>query len=380
MAKFRIMIVAGEASGDMHGAQLVKALRQLEPDLDICGMGGEGLAAQGVEMLYDASRLAVVGIFEVVSHLYDIRRALKTLEQRLRNQPVDLLILIDYPDFNFILAKKAKRLGIPILYYISPQVWAWRAGRVKTIGKLVDRMAVILPFEKDFYQERGVKVDFVGHPSIETVKTNTSRAEFLARHGINNPDVQVVGILPGSRKKEVGTMLPIFLETAQMLARENSELVFFLPLAPSLSVADLESNGLANCNLDIKVISGERYDLMAACDVALAASGTVTLELAILNVPMLVSYRVSPITYLLGRRLIKVKHVSLVNLVAGKEVVPELLQQDAVPKKLHKALEELLNNRDAREKMLAHLAQVRNKLDKPGASKRVAQLALEMIH
>ncbi len=380
MGKPRIMIVAGEASGDMHGAQLVRALRQLEPDLVVCGMGGEGLAAQGVEILYDAAKLAVVGIFEVISHLYDIRKALKILEQRLRNQSVDLLILIDYPDFNFILAKKAKRLGIPILYYISPQVWAWRAGRARTIGKLVDRMAVILPFEKDFYREKGVEVDFVGHPSIETVKSNTSRTAFLEKHGINDPDVKVVGILPGSRKSEISTMLPIFLDTAQRLSRSNNNLVFFLPLAPTLSIADLENNGLASSNINIKVVREDRYDLMAACDAVMAASGTVTLELAILNVPMVVAYRVSPITYFLGRHLIKVKYVSLVNLVAGKEVVPEFLQRDAVPEKLHKSIEEILNNQDVREEMLTQLEEVRSKLGGPGASKRVAQMALEMIH
>lgn len=379
MTKTSIMIVAGEASGDLHGARLVKALKELEPDLDVCGMGGKELAAQGVELLYDAAKLAVVGILEVVSHLHDIRKAMKALEQRLRSRPVDLLILIDYPDFNMILARKARKLGIPILYYISPQVWAWRAGRVKTIGRLVDRMAVILPFERDFYSQRGVKVDFVGHPSIDAVGAKSSQADFLTKHGIQ-PDARIVGILPGSRKKEIGTMLPIFLNAAKRLAQENDDLVFLLPLAPTLSISDLERNGLADCDFNIKVISGERYDLMASCHVALAASGTVTLELAILNVPMVVSYKVSPLTYLLGRRLIKIQYVSLVNLVANKEVVPELLQRDAVPENIQQAVQNLLHNEGARKDMLKQLAEVRERLGAPGASERVAQLALEMIH
>jgi len=373
----RIMLVAGEASGDMHGAKLVAAMRKQAPDLEVCGIGGSALAAQGMEILYDSSRLAVVGIIEVLSHLRFIREAMHALEKRLREQPPDLLILIDYPDFNLIMAKKARRLGIPVFYYISPQVWAWRSGRVKTIRKLVDRLAVILPFEKEFYQKRGMNVEYVGHPLMDTVRAVRPRTEFLPTLGIA-PESTVIGILPGSRRREIAAMLPIFLTAAKLMQKQLGKVVFLLPLAPTLSEADLLANGLAEAGVEVRVIRENRYELMAACDAVMAASGTVSLELAILEVPMVVAYKVSPLTYFLGRRLIKVPYASLVNLVAGREVVPELLQDDAVPEKIAAATVRLVANQTERARMLAGLAEVRERLGGPGASDRAALLALSL--
>lgn len=374
----RIMIVAGEASGDMHGARLIAALKEQAPGAQVCGIGGPELTRQGVEILYDSSQLAVVGIVEVISHLSFIRAALRTLENRLKEQQPDLLILIDYPDFNLIMAKKAKRLGIPVFYYISPQVWAWRSGRVKTIKKLVDRMAVILPFEQEFYRERGMTVDFVCHPLMDSVRTTRTREDFLQSLGID-PESTVIGILPGSRKREIAGMLPIFLEAAKRMQKQLAKPVFLLPLAPTLCEDDLLNNGLAEAGVEVQVIREDRYDLMAACGAVMAASGTVSLELAILNVPMVISYRVSPLTYFLGRRLIKVQYASLVNLVAGREVVPELLQNEAVPEKIADATIRLIANRTERTRHLAGLAEVREKLGGAGASAKAAKLALATI-
>jgi len=372
------MIVAGEASGDMHGARLIAALKEQAPGAQVCGIGGPELTRQGVEILYDSSQLAVVGIVEVISHLSFIRAALRTLENRLKEQQPDLLILIDYPDFNLIMAKKAKRLGIPVFYYISPQVWAWRSGRVKTIKKLVDRMAVILPFEQEFYRERGMTVDFVCHPLMDSVRTTRTREDFLQSLGID-PESTVIGILPGSRKREIAGMLPIFLEAAKRMQKQLAKPVFLLPLAPTLCEDDLLNNGLAEAGVEVQVIREDRYDLMAACGAVMAASGTVSLELAILNVPMVISYRVSPLTYFLGRRLIKVQYASLVNLVAGREVVPELLQNEAVPEKIADATIRLIANRTERTRHLAGLAEVREKLGGAGASAKAAKLALATI-
>lgn len=372
------MIVAGEASGDMHGARLIAALKEQAPEAQICGIGGPELTRQGVEILYDSSQLAVVGIVEVISHLSFIREALRTLENRLKEQQPDLLILIDYPDFNLIMAKKAKRLGIPVFYYISPQVWAWRSGRVKTIKKLVDRMAVILPFEQEFYRKRGMAVDFVGHPLMDSVRTTRTREDFLQSLGIA-PESTVIGILPGSRKREIAGMLPIFLQAAKHMKDQLVKPVFLLPLAPTLCEDDLMANGLAEAGVEVKVIREDRYDLMAACEAVMAASGTVSLELAILNVPMVISYRVSPLTYFLGRRLIKVQYASLVNLVAGREVVPELLQDDAVPGKIAGATVRLVSNQTERTLHLNGLAEVREKLGGAGASAKAAELALATI-
>jgi lipid-A-disaccharide synthase len=373
----RIMIVAGEASGDLHGANLVRALREQAPELSFCGMGGTEMAGQGVEILYDAAKMAVVGLFEVLAHLRDIRTAMNTLEERLRRERPDLLVLIDYPDFNLILAGKAKKLGIPVFYYISPQVWAWRSGRVRKIGKRVDRMAVILPFEEEFYGRYGMRVDFVGHPLMDSVKTSASRHEVLARHGIG-AEATVIGVLPGSRRKEIATLLPVFLEAARLLASEVPQPVFLLPLAPTLSRADLERHGLAKSPLDLRVISEDRYELMAACQGAMTASGTATLELAILGVPMVVCYRMSPLTHFLGKRLIKVEFASLVNLVAGRSVVPELLQDKLTPEALSSEMREMIQP-ERHAAMCGDLAAVRDKLGEAGASGRTAGKVLELI-
>jgi lipid-A-disaccharide synthase len=318
-----------------------------------------------------------VGIVEVISHFGFIREAMQALEKRLREQPPHLLILIDYPDFNLILAQKARRLGIPVFYYISPQVWAWRSGRVKTIKKRVDRMAVILPFEKNFYQQRGMAVEYVGHPLMDTVRAAMPRAEFLQSLGIAQ-DSTVIGILPGSRKREIAVMLPVFLAAAKQMQARLAKPVFLLPLAPTLSEDDLLTHGLAEAGVEVRVIRENRYELMAACDAVMAASGTVSLELAILDVPMVISYRVSPLTYFLGRRLIKVQYASLVNLVAGREVVPELLQDEATPEKIAAATVRLVANQTERAAMLAGLAEVRERLGGAGASARAAQLALNL--
>ena len=373
-----IMIIAGEASGDMHGANMVAAMKQINPELTFCGIGGSELLKQGMEPLYDASQIAVVGLSEVFSHLKDIRQAMRNIDDRLRRQHPRLLILIDFPDFNLMTAKKAKRYDIPVFYYISPQVWAWRSGRVKKIARLVDKMAVILPFEKDFYHDKGVEVEFVGHPLMDTVRPAMAKEDFLAKHAIT-PSGKVVGILPGSRKKEISAMLPTFLEVAKMLAADLPDLTFVCPLAPTLTLKDLQQNGLDTTQLNIKVISGDRYDLMAACDAVMAVSGTVTLELAILNVPMVVAYRVSPLTYFLGRRLIKVKYASLVNLVAGKEVVPEMLQHAMTSENIYRHLLQLLTQEKKYKEMRQELLKVVKKLGGAGASQRAAQLALSMI-
>lgn len=376
----QIMIVAGEASGDLHGAHLVQAMRELEPGLRFCGLGGRELKAAGVEILYDAARLAVVGLTEVISHLGDLLAARRILLKRMRERQPALLILIDFPDFNLLLAAKAKKLGIPVFYYISPQVWAWRSGRVRKIGRLADRIGVILPFEQEFYHRRGVQVDFVGHPLMDSVHATMSRDEFLAGRSID-PDKVVVGLLPGSRKKEIISLLPPFLAAARLLTeRSGQNFVFLLPRASTISPELLEENGVGRYrdSLDLRVIDEKRYDLMAACDAVVAASGTVTLELAILGVPTVVTYRFSPRTYHLGRLLIKLQWFSLVNLIAGRTVIPELLQAQVTPDNIARELRVLLEDREARATMLRGLAEVREKLGGPGASRRAARIALNI--
>jgi len=379
------MIVAGEASGDMHGAMLVTAMQKLRPDLIFSGIGGKELTAAGVHMLYDASKLAVVGVTEVISHLADILAARKALIKQMHEVKPSLLILIDYPDFNLLLAAKAKKLGIPVFYYISPQVWAWRSGRVKKIGRLTKRVGVILPFEKEFYAARGVEVDFVGHPLVDTVKTSQSRKKFLLSHDIQlTADTRIIGILPGSRSKEIRSLLPDFLAAAHLLAAETPDkFVFLLPRASTISKELLVENGLADYQdrLNIHTFSDNRYDLMAACDAVVTASGTVTLELAILGVPAVTTYRVSPRTYRLGRILIRhIKYFSLVNLIAGRQIIPELLQDEVTPKNIAEHLQTILNDSNCRKDIRQGLAEVTEKLGAPGCSKRAAGIALECMN
>ena len=373
------MIIAGEASGDLHGANLVRELRILDSTLKLSGIGGSGMAGAGVTLFYDISNLAVMGIIEVFKRWKDIRSALNILEERFRNDPPDLLILIDYPGFNLELARRARKYRIRVLYYISPKIWAWREGRIERIKKYVDRMAVILPFEKKFYQARGVDVDFVGNPLLDQVHAALTPSEFRARYDIDQ-DAVVIGIMPGSREQEIAQLLPLFTQTAALLNRAVKNCVFLLPLAPTLKTDDLKEHIRPDGNhLKIRIIQDERYSAMAACNVAMAASGTLTMELAILKVPMVVCYRVSMITYLLIKPFIKVNYVSLVNLVAKNEVVPELLQNKATPDNIFEQIMLLLHNREARTAMQKKLTLVCRELGEPGASRRTAQIAFEML-
>ena len=372
------MIVAGEASGDLHGAVLARELLALDSSLILSGIGGAGMAATGVTILYDISRLAVMGIIEVISRLKDIRSAMKILEEQFEMNRPDLLILIDYPGFNLELARRAKKYNIPVLYYISPKIWAWREGRITSIKKYVDRMAVILPFEKKYYKRHGFEVDFVGNPLLDQVQPTLTLNEFKIQYGIDH-DATIIGIMPGSRKQEIAKILPVFMETALLLNEKIKKCVFLLPLASTLTEDDLNEHGVMDDRLDIRIIKENRYETMAACDAAMAASGTLTMELGILQVPMVVCYRISKLTHFLAKPFIKAEYASLVNLVAEKEVVTELLQQEATPENIYREILPLLLNQEARDSMKQALFNVSKQLGEPGASKRTARLAMEML-
>ncbi|EKD40423.1 MAG: hypothetical protein ACD_75C00057G0015, partial [uncultured bacterium] len=377
----KIMIVTGEASGDLHGANLLRSLQAKIPDLEVCGMGGHELASLGMEILFDAAKVSVVGIFEVFFHLQDIFRAQRILRRRLTSNRPDLLILIDLPDFNLLLAKKAKNLGIPVFYYISPQVWAWRSGRIKTIKNRVDTIGVILPFEEDFYGRHGVNAEYVGHPLLDSVRVTVARKEFCAEHGIA-VEAKCIGLLPGSRKREVSSLLPIFLTAARLLQNRSSDrLVFLLPQASTITDRDLEEAGLPHFQqeLDIRIIKEDRYNMMAACDAVVAASGTVTLELAILEIPMVICYKLSPLTYRLAKMMIKLDYFCLVNLVAGYEAVPEFLQTEVTPANIADELSALLTAPAKMAKMKKSLREVKEKLGDAGASDKAAAVALQLL-
>lgn len=381
----KVMILAGEASGDLHGAGLVAAMLAKRPELSFFGMGHENLVAAGVNVLFDAKKIAVVGVAEVFSHLPDILAARKILRKALREERPDLLIVIDFPDFNLMLAKYAKKLGIPVFYYITPQVWAWRSGRIKTIAQRVDRIGVILPFEEEFFRNRGLAADYVGHPLLDSVKSTRTRKEFCKDYNID-PESLCIGLLPGSRKKEIASLLPILLQTAgrlQKLKQKQQKMVFLLPLASTVSEEEIRENGLDEFGgeLDFRIIKENRHDMMAACDAAVVVSGTVTLELALLDTPMVVIYKLSPSTYRIARLLVNkdLQHYSLVNLVGGKEIVPELIQDEVNPERIETELSAILFDQKRRDVMLQGLEAVRLRMGKAGASEKAAELALSLL-
>ncbi len=372
------MIIAGEASGDLHGANLVREALKMDPSISFFGIGGVKMRAAGVDTLVDASDMAVVGLVEVIFHFPVIFRAFTTMRKILKSDPPDLLVLIDYPDFNLRMAKIAKKAGVRVLYYISPQVWAWRVGRVAKIGAVVDRMAVVFPFEVIFYEKEGVPVTFVGHPLVDTVQPTMPLGEAQRKFGLD-PSRNTIGLFPGSRKQEIRNMFPVILRAAAMLTKSIPDAQFILPLASSLEREDVDSY-LASAGIDVTVVETMGYDVMQVCDAAITVSGTVTLELAIIGVPMVIIYKMAPLTYALAKRLVKVEHIGICNIVAGERVVKELLQHDAEPEKIAAEIERIIKDPKYARSIKNKYKIVREKLGSGGCSEKVAATALEMLN
>jgi len=374
----RIMIVAGEASGDLHGGNLVQAMHKIDPEISFYGVGGRNLKEAGVELIADAADMAVVGLTEVVFKLGMILKVMAQLKASLKKDRPDLIILIDYPDFNLPLAKAAKKYGIKVFYYISPQVWAWRRGRIGKIKKIVDRMAVILPFEADLYREAGVDVTFVGHPLLDVVRTKYPRKEALRRFDLRE-EMTTVGILPGSRQSEVTRLLPVMLGAAEIIEKQIKDVQFVLPLADTLDIAFV-SQIIAKHSVPVRLIPNEVYDVIGCTDIAMVASGTATLETALMETPMIIIYKVSALSYYVGKMVITVDHIGLVNIIAGKTVVPELIQFEASPENIAAGVMEILATKERMEGIKAELKKIRDMLGSHGAAERVARLAYDMIN
>lgn len=372
------MIVAGEASGDMYGARLVSALRNQAPGITFFGIGGPKMEEAEVRILYRVSEVAVVGMTEVLPKMRFIHQALNELKDALKDNPPDLVILIDYPGFNLHLSKKAHDLGIPVLYYIPPQVWAWRERRVKKIAKRVDRVAVILPFEKEFYSRYGIRVEYVGHPLLDGLEERGSSEQVRGHPGIGGDQFPVVGLLPGSRNEEITRHMPPMMGAAEIISRTYPDLRCILPLASTVG-EEIVKPYLEDVKFDVTVRSADTKEVLRECDLALIASGTATLEAAITETPMVILYKVSFLTYLISKLLAKVSHIGLVNLVAGGEIVPELIQGDATDSRLAEEGLRILEDEAIREDMKANLRMVRDQLGQGGASERAAAIAGEMM-
>ncbi|MEA3368734.1 MAG: lipid-A-disaccharide synthase [Candidatus Ratteibacteria bacterium] len=373
-----ILIIAGEPSGDLHGANLAQELWKLDPALTLRGLGGEKMLLSGVKLYFNIVELAGIGISEVFKNIARLRQVFKELVAIIEKAKPKAIVLIDFPEFNLRLAKEMHRLKIPIIYYISPQVWAWRRGRVKTISRYVKKMLVIFPFEEEFYRRLGISVEFVGHPLLDMAMPQKGKSMLKDVLQIEEDKV-VIGLLPGSRESEVKKHLPVMLGTAKIIGRQIPRVQFVLPINSSLSEKFFTSMMNLNERVLVRLLPGQSSEVMGAADLVLVASGTATLEAARHSCPMVIIYKISFLTWLFVRPLIRVPYVGLVNLIAGKKIVPEYLQFQANPGRIARECLNLLKNDEKREEMVDNLRLVRHNLGEPGASEQAARAVLNII-
>jgi lipid-A-disaccharide synthase len=373
----KILMVAGEVSGDLHGAHLMESIRSIDPGVRFFGVGGQGMERMGMKILFSSQSLSVVGITEVFFRLGTILRVLRGLKEFLDRERPDLVILIDYPDFNFRVARIAHERKIPILYYISPQVWAWRSGRVRQIRRWVKKMVVFFPFEVPIYERAGVDVAWVGHPLIDIVKPTLSKEEAWERFGLD-PGKRLVGLLPGSRTHEVRRLLPALLGAAARLKERIPGIQFAIPRAPGIP-AEAFTGWMKEASVSARIVEGCPYDVMNLSDLLVIASGTATLEGAILGKPMVIVYKVSALSYWIGRVLISVDHIGLVNLVGEERIAPELIQKDANPEKIAHEAFQILNDPVRYREMSGAMDRVRQRLGEPGAAERAARIVCALL-
>ncbi len=371
----KILISAGEASGDIHAAAVTAAIKKLTPQAEVFGMGGDELRKAGGEVLWDIKDHGVMGFVEVIKKLPDLFRLRSAFARIMDERKPDCLVVVDYPGFNMKLAKLAHDKGIPVVSYIAPSAWAWNKGRAKKVAKIVDKVACIFPFEYDVYKEAGAPVEFVGHPLLDIVHPAMERSEAEKWAG-KEPDKKLVLIMPGSRLMEIDKMLPTLLAGAKILQQQMPEVQFAMPRAGTIPLELLEEK-IAASGLKIKITEGHNYDLFSVADLALATSGTVTLEAALCGLPSVIVYRTSALNAFIARLVINIPNIGLPNIVAGKTILPELLQEDFTPEKLAQTAVELLQ--PAKQKELQEdLAYMKQRLGEPGAVGRVAQLILKI--
>lgn len=371
----RVFIVAGETSGDIHASFLVREMKNIVPGLEFTGMGGDMMSAEGVKLLAHIKDFSMMGFIEVVKHIPDINRLLKATLRRINQDKIPLVILVDYPGFNLNLAEKLRKSNPrspKIFYYISPQVWAWRERRIPKIAKMVDRMVVILPFEEDIYSATELDVRFVGHPLIDEMVDFSDRGDFFARHNLDEAK-PLIALLPGSRRQEVRRIFPAMKSAADLINGKY-------PARFAVGVAaNIDSSLYGNIG-KISLIRDDTRNLMRHADLVITKSGTSTLETAIAGTPMVVVYKMNPLTYQIGRRLVTIRNIALANVVAGKRIAPEFLQGDATPENICREALNILLDPSVKSTQIRELKQVKEKLGKPGASKRTAEMACELLN
>ena len=371
----RILVIAGEASGDLHGAGVVRELKKALPDCMIYGIGGDKMHGEGMELIYHIRELSVMGFWEVIQQLPVIKSVERTLNVLLKVRKPDVVLLIDYPGFNLRFAAKAKNEGIKVVYYISPQVWAWNPGRIKKMQGNIDSMLVVFPFEAEYYAKSGINVDFVGHPLLEVFTEPLDRKQFCTRFGFDDRKF-ILGLFPGSRKQELEKIFPSMLGAARILYK-----TYGLQTAVGVSSAlDIEYvRSFLRNDFPVTVVQQATYELMKNADCAVVTSGTATLEIGYYQTPMVIVYKTSLLSYLIGRLLVKIKNIGLVNIVAGETVVPELLQWEVKPDKIAREVGLMVENKNHRMEISRKLGTIRERLGSKGASKRVADKIKSMI-
>jgi len=369
-----ILIVAGEVSGDIHGGKLVKAIKELSPEINIAGIGGENMSSAGMKLLRNVNEMSFLGFTEIIKHLPFVRKVMNELLKWIEIERPKVVVLIDYPGFNLRLAQKAKNLGCKIIYYISPQIWAWGKGRIKKIARVVDQMIVIFPFEEELYRNAGVSVEFVGHPILENLESSFSREDFFSENELD-PDEKLIGLLPGSRTQEVDSLYKIMIDAVDLLKPEYPNMQSITAKSPVLDNA-VYTKITGNDSLKQ---SNNIYDIMKHSNLLFVASGTATLESACFGTPLIVVYRVSPISWIIGKILVKIKSIGLVNIVAGKKIAPEILQSELTPSRLaHEALNILKDDKLYAETS-SELLNVKKLLGEPGASKKAAEIIIKHL-
>ncbi|MGL5206391.1 MAG: lipid-A-disaccharide synthase [Acidaminococcaceae bacterium] len=371
----KIMISAGEASGDVHAAALTREILKLDPTAEVYGMGGDGMREAGGEVLFDIKDHGVMGLVEIIRKLPALLKLRSDFAEIMDKRRPDCLVTIDYPGFNMRLAKVARAKGIPVVSFIPPSAWAWRKGRAKKVAKLVNKVASIFPFEYEVYKEAGADVEFMGHPLVDIVRPSLPVAEAIVKAG-KHEGRPLVLLLPGSRLQEIQRLLPVMLDAAKLMVKANPALEFVMPRAGTIPREMLEAE-MNRAGINVRITEGNNYDVMGVADVALAASGTVTLEAALCGLPSIIVYKTAPLTAFIIRRLLNIADIGLPNIVAGRRILPELLQEDAVPDKMAAEVLRLLEPA-AHAQALADLADVKKRLGEPGAVRRVAELTLRV--
>ncbi len=371
-----ILIVAGENSGEKYGADLVHQFKKLQPSLSFFGIGGKHMKREGVRLLFPVEELAVVGVFEVISHIPRIKKIFSKIKRETKQQKPRAAVLIDSPDFNVRLAKKLKKLSIPILYYISPTVWAWRKGRLRTIKKTVEKMMLIFPFEEKIYEDYGIPAVYVGHPLKDRIRTSLTKNEFLEKYGMD-PQKKLISLLPGSRRSELKYHMPVLAEALERIKSEwDTQFVL-------LQAESLEENFLLSLIppwlKDLKILNEDHYDAIASSDLALSACGTANLEAALLETPLVSFYRISPLTYFFTRRLAMIKNFSIVNILAGAKIIPELIQRDFTPRNIFQETKKIIDSEEKRSEMIAKFREIKKVLGEKTAPQNAAKELEKLI-